>query len=53
MVDFLMHDGVCEALVAFITQNGASGERTMSSDQQTVEMKLAYRYRFNICFVGD
>jgi hypothetical protein len=53
MVDFLLQDGVCEALIGFITQVDspaplppnpkASVFRPSSMDPQSEAMKLAYR----------
>jgi hypothetical protein len=44
MVDFLLQEGVCEALLMFITQNnGDSVERSLMNEQNNIEMKLGYR----------
>ncbi len=43
MVEFLLQDPVCEALVGFITQNDHSGERPGPNDIHGEGMRLAYR----------
>ena len=47
MVDFLLQDGVCEALLGFVTQivpGQEKNKRIGQNDPQPESMKLSYRY---------
>jgi hypothetical protein len=46
MVDFLLQDGVCEALIGFVTQVGTQLSRPGPNDIPTDELKLSYRFFF-------
>jgi hypothetical protein len=43
MVDFLLQDGVCEALLGFITLNSPDSVRPAPSDPHSAALKKSYR----------
>lgn len=43
MVDFLLQDGVCETLIAFVTQVGSTGPRPGPQDAKTDALKLSFK----------